>query len=878
MRILLPEHIASQGIAHSSLGGKALNLHKMQQQGFPVPGFVVLPAETIDALLQPVKKTMESICAKLAGASDTELRTQADALRKLLTGITIPGNELAALHELCTNRFGENYRVAVRSSAIAEDGSNASFAGQHDTLLFIGQHDMHTAIVRVLASGWSLPALKYRLIHNIPLNDIRFAIVIQQMVDAAISGIGFSMNLKGNLADMVLVAGYGLGEGVVSDQVETDTYTVSRTQRTIEEETAVKQNALVFSPEMGIVIEPVTGEKQQQPVLTHEQVFEVCDFMARAEKALHAPADIEFSFDKNGKLFLLQMRPVTTLHRDRLKIADNTNIVESYPGITLPLTYSFVLQAYANVFRGSSDAFMISAETIKKYEAVFDNLLIHVYGRIYYRLDNWYRMLALVHNSRKSMEAWENAVGLTASESDKVNFSFRGKMRTIVASLKLISNYKRGNRQFFAQFKTHYAQLRDYAAHRNNAAALWTHYEKSTALLFHPWHLTIVNDFLAFKAFGWLQGLLRRYKIGAGEELANDLLCGIGGVESEEAILHVLELKEEVNTTPVLKTLFEKPVDEIVNELRGDQHKLFAAKVNAYLEKFGDRTLAELKLETRSLRRHPEIFIGMLRNQLRSETTAAEFRSKQQSIRTRAESQVNAALRWYNPRRFVFMRVLKLARYGLQNRENMRFCRTRAYSAVKDIFLEVGRMMRERQLIETDDDVFYLTTNDLRDFCSGKNTTDRRAEIAALKTAYKNYAAISLPDRIIFMDDDLPVFDKQAKQGKQEGNTFRGIAVSKGVIESEAVVITEPELDTDVRGKILVSRMTDPGWIFLMAQAAGLVSEKGSLLSHTAIVGRELGIPVVVGVPGATTIFKTGDQLRLNGNAGTVELLITTTS
>ena len=300
--------------------------------------------------------------------------------------------------------------------------------------------------------------------------------------------------------------------------------------------------------------------------------------MARAEKALHAPADIEFSFDKNGKLFLLQMRPVTTLHRDRLKILDNTNIVESYPGITLPLTYSFVLQAYAKVFTGSSGAFMISAETIKKYEAVFDNLLMHFYGRLYYRLDNWYRMLALVHNSRKSMEAWENAVGLTASESDKVNFSFRGKIRTILASLKLIVNYKRGSRQFFAQFKTNYALMRDYAAHRNNPAALWAHYEKTTALLFRPWHLTIVNDFLAFKAFGWLQGLLRRYKIGAGEELANDLLCGIGGVESEEAILHVLELKEEVNNTPELKALFEKPVDDIVRELRSEPYAAFAKK------------------------------------------------------------------------------------------------------------------------------------------------------------------------------------------------------------------------------------------------------------------------------------------------------------
>ena len=92
----------------------------------------------------------------------------------------------------------------------------------------------------------------------------------------------------------------------------------------------------------------------------------------------------------------------------------------------------------------------------------------------------------------------------------------------------------------------------------------------------------------------------------------------------------------------------------------------------------------------------------------------------------------------------------------------------------------------------------------------------------------------------------------------------------QGRVVAEAIVITEPELDTPVKGKILITKMTDPGWIFLMAQAAGLASEKGSLLSHTAIVGRELGIPVVVGIPGVTTFFKSGDMVGLDGDAGVV--------
>jgi len=103
--------------------------------------------------------------------------------------------------------------------------------------------------------------------------------------------------------------------------------------------------------------------------------------------------------------------------------------------------------------------------------------------------------------------------------------------------------------------------------------------------------------------------------------------------------------------------------------------------------------------------------------------------------------------------------------------------------------------------------------------------------------------------------------------------TLKGIGISKGIVTGKAVVIDNPETDEDLSNKILVAQMTDPAWIFLMSRAKGLISEKGSALSHTAIIGRELGIPTVVGVDHATKLVKTGNSIQLNGSTGKVTLL-----
>jgi pyruvate,water dikinase len=459
----------------------------------------------------------------------------------------------------------------------------------------------------------------------------------------------------------------------------------------------------------------------------------------------------------------------------------------------------------------------------------------------------------------------------------------------------MVINYKKGSRRFFAHFASSYHQFKQYQQHQNSPKDLWNHLEQSIERTFEQYHLTIVNDYLAFKAFGWLQDAIRDAKISDNPELANELVVGQGGVESELAVMAFLNIKAQVLENPTLMSIFTQEDSEVLHQIKAPEFVKFYQDWHNYLERFGDRTLAELKLEVKSPRRNPEMLVQLVKSQLDTNMTAENFKERQGKIFENAQALVKAKLKWWMPKTWWFNLTLGLSRYGLANRENMRFCRTRVYSASKDIFLAMADLMVLAGVLDVAEDVFYLTMDEVKEFAFPalanpvKDDADEGAKsnriekksyreiVAERKDTYEKYRSLRLPDRIIYSKKDKPdlsqYLEDVTKEGVDMNEVLKGVPVSKGIAEGEALVITEPVLNADVKGKILISKMTDPGWVFLMSQAIALVTEKGSLLSHTAIVGRELGIPVVVAVQDVTQRIKTGERIRVNGSTGIIERL-----
>jgi pyruvate,water dikinase len=192
---------------------------------------------------------------------------------------------------------------------------------------------------------------------------------------------------------------------------------------------------------------------------------------------------------------------------------------------------------------------------------------------------------------------------------------------------------------------------------------------------------------------------------------------------------------------------------------------------------------------------------------------------------------------------------------------------------VREIMLTIGEQLHKDGALNEPRDVFYLTVDEIRHYTIGENY---QQHVAGLKEVYEQLDQIPAYSRLIFPQDGI--VEKQVLAGTtfswaDEASALFGTPSSPGVVEGEALVVTAIHADLDANDKIIVAETTDPGWVFLLTQAKAVIAERGSLLSHTAIVSRELHKPSVVGVPGATRRIKTGDRIRVDGSTGKIEVL-----
>ncbi|MBP7337655.1 PEP/pyruvate-binding domain-containing protein [Niveispirillum sp.] len=883
------EALQADRAMHTACGGKGLSLLRLVDWGLPVPPFLVLPATAVASWLEPLS---DRIAARLK-ATDLDDPAQCEDAAKTIGGWILdhPMDPALAADTLarCRDRFGPGYRCAVRSSAMTEDGGKDSFAGQLDTYLHVGEADLLERMRACIASLYGARTLHYRHRRGLAAQEEGIAVVVQQMVPAARAGVVFSMNTGGNLNEIVVAAAYGLGEGVVADRADSDHYFIARDSRRIHRAVTVKDTRLDPDPAApwGLRAVPVTGEQRAAAVLSDEEVRRLADLALDLERRQGCPQDIEFAFDATGTLFLLQARPITTLDMAASAdwvILDNANIIESYPGVTLPLGFDFARLAYRHVFAGAARAFGIPAGWIARHAEVFENLLAHLNGRVYYRLDNARRIMTQVLTSVASQRAWQDFLGLASLPWPITRPGIAVQIRSGLRLLRLVVGYRRNNHRLASVFQAELHGLRRFVddIDRQETAAIWSFFEQRSASLFAAWAPTIVNDYFAMK----FHDLLRRQLAtlpGADAELGNDLLCGIEGLASEAPFLALLSLKRRIKADPALQSLFTRPAAEVAARINQGDAAVppeFRDAWADYLREFGDRTLEELKLERPTLRMRPDLLASLMQNQLASPHDADSLRERQRAIRTAAEGRLDKALRRRPLRRWIMGRLLTRARQAVRDREAMRINRARAFGTVKEMFHALGRRMQAAGLLDNPDDVFTLRLDELRAFARDANHGDRRALVtvrrreAAAQSAYQD-----MPDRLIFPPGQEPDLRHYARAGHEDGDDGpvrrQGLGVSRGMVEAATLALDAPELSQRVSGQILVTRMTDPGWVFLMTQAAGIIAEKGSLLSHTAIIGRELGIPTVVGVKGATSWLRDGGHVRLDGGTGTVERLVT---
>jgi pyruvate,water dikinase len=309
-------------------GGKGANLGELTSAGLPVPdGFVVgAPAYAAFCTQTGLRERLSELLNGVDVEDTAALQAASTAARKLfdVTSIGEPlQREIRSAYEQLAGGAGgdraggDSVPVAVRSSATAEDTADTSFAGMNETFLNIrGADAVIDAVRRCWRSLFGARTIYYRGLNGFAQADMDIAVVVQRQVDSTRAGVMFTVNpATGERGELVIEGSFGLGEAVVSGSVSPDRYVVDKATLAIRRrEVHHKELVIEYAPDGGTQQRTLSEEEALRPVLTDVEVVAVADLGRRIEEHYGFPQDTEWAFDPDGALWMLQSRPITTLH------------------------------------------------------------------------------------------------------------------------------------------------------------------------------------------------------------------------------------------------------------------------------------------------------------------------------------------------------------------------------------------------------------------------------------------------------------------------------------------------------------------------------------------------------------------------------------
>ena len=860
--LITPAHPAAVQRDVRLMGGKAAALARLYAEGFPVPRYVVLSTAGARAALG------EGVWLRLAQAGD------ATAAGEVLSGVVLAPDLQVALDKALSVVAPAGMLFAVRSSAVEEDSRGHSFAGQLASFLNVPRGEVAARVVDVWRSAFQRSLYAYRRERGLEGPPQLPAVLIQPMVAAEAAGVAFSAApVSGRRGVAVVAAVAGLADALVAGQQSGDSWLVDRSDEVQLQARASGETA---------AIDPAT-------------VQAVARLARRCADFFAAPQDIEWAI-AGGELFLLQSRPITTLGAladpdGVYTLWDNSNIIESYGGMTQPLTYSFARRAYQAVYQELCRILGVSRTMIQANQGVFANMIGLVHGRIYYNLLNWYRVLALLPGFKANRHFMEQMMGVKESlpadiVADLANTTWRERLadrlhlaRTVGGLLAAYVGLGGRERRFYARLDRALGQrIPDLSGWR--ADELVAYYRRLESDLLPNWDAPLVNDFFAMIFYGLLRQLSAKW-IGNGESsLHNELLTGQGGMISAEPAARVRAMAQVARSIEaqdrgflaVLASNDRAAVDRAVAA-----HPDFAASYHAYLELFGERCLHELKLESATLYDNPLPLLHAVAQlaQHPASTTAPDAAAH--AVRAQAEAQVKDALGGKPLRRVLFGWVMRNARERVVARENLRFARTRVFGRARQILRELGKRLYGVGVLLDPGDVFYCTVEEVCGWVEGTTVVQDLAAVVALrKREYVQWAsAPALPPRFatrgaVYEGNRFEATAAPSTPAASDATVLRATGAAPGRVTGRVRLVRDPLTAQLEAGDIIVAEHTDPSWIMILPLAGGLVVERGSLLSHAAIVARELGIPGIVAATGALLWLQEGEMVEVDGGAGTV--------
>ncbi len=850
------------GAVAEVVGGKGASLSRLARAGFRVPpGFHVTTGAYLDFLDGGGLRDRVLAALSLADVSDAgTFEAAAARISELFAGQPVPASTAAAVAGAYASLGDDDVPVAVRSSATVEDLSGMSAAGQHDTYLNVrGEAAVVDAVRRCWASLWSARAIGYRARRGISPVDVSIAVVVQRLVPAEAAGVMFTIDPVSGAPDQVVVsANWGLGESVVSGDVTPDVAVVDRATETLVSYQPGGKEVMTVAGGAGTLETETPADLRSTPVLSPGQAAELARVGLAIEKLYGEPVDVEWARADSG-LWVVQARPITTLPNRPAASAvpdsgeqwndslagdylwTNGNLGEALPDVMTPATWSFIELMMTRMtfppgvpgYRGYGrigGRFYANVSMSMALEAgigISSRRFVALFGPVLGRLP------PLGEIPRARLPRWKAS---------------RLMLPATFALLRRVNANAKRMPQFLADAPGRCDRLRAEIEQTGDNAALAGLWPAKVRPL-----LVEASNMLAAAATADGTTLV---------SVPGKLATLVG--EGDAALLLSGQQPDEGVSLASLG-----PVVGLARLARGGIDR------DAFTRQYGHRSAHEVELSIPRPAEDP----GWVDDQLAAlggaDHDADALLATQQAARTAAWERLARS----DPRKASAARKL-ITRWApaARGREAARS------ELVRSVWVARTWVLRAGELTGHGDDLFFLELPEIFGLLRGEQAL--LDQVPGRRAVYEAYRALPSYPALIRgrFDPARWAADPHRRvdyynQGAAQTTTgpddaITGFPGAAGVVEGTARVLCTPEDGAQLGdGEILVTTVTNIGWTPIFPRAAAVVTDVGAPLSHAAIVARELGIPAVVGCGNATTLLHSGDWIRVDGGAGTVEIL-----
>lgn len=816
-------------------GGKASNLGELLRGGFRVPGGFCVNSDGFWQFMK-YNNIINEIDRVVNAAKDdktTELSQQIEALKNAIITGSYPGDLRAEIESLY-NELPEGKKVAVRSSATAEDLKEASFAGQQETYLGVcGIDELLNKIKECFASLYDARAVLYRQKMGFNSTDVALAVIVQEMINSDVSGVIFTENpVRRNSDEIMINASYGLGESIVSGQVNPDIFIYSKSKNEIVMKTlGSKQISIYMNAHNGTDTIETAEEKRKSYSLTDEQIIELSDVSKKIEDMYKMPMDIEWAYE-NGKLYILQARAVTTLNvreethlRPQAEVAEQAanndkqkkairmqmnNLIEHCPITPYPLDFGplmTVMNAKQIILKDfgivqddvilMDDNGLITTNVKKpKYKLSVVKIPFQVKGFLDYDLN--------IAESKKSLDIAKNEL----ARIDPYKVPEESIQKTIAKLLDIAKNLS------YSRFR--YAIF--------------------------PYILQA--EFME-KALHKVDPKLSNY----------DLMCGLS-YKTRDMNTGLAKLTRLIKNDSNLKEIFNKGMatkdfESCLQEMK-IASEAFSVEINTFLNDFGWKSdNSYVAFSTTSWNENKASLFSLLNVYVKAESSIESDETKYISIIRDIDSKLS---------------VKEAAKLKTKIENNRRYHVLREESLyLLETCYGYSRILLRRLMdgsfkgLLSYKDALYLTEKEI---CTlNPNQINSMADKIALRKVNRKKNQI--------MWENL-----EAHREDHTVTVLNGVSGNSGKVTGKVRIIQSIlEFDKLQEGEILVCRYTDPEWTPLFLIASAVVSDTGGPLSHSAIVAREFGIPAVLATGDATKRLYDGILVEVDGDKGVVNVL-----